>query len=322
MTNKTFKKCFTKILRVKIVLGAAICFLGITIQAQQTQSSPSPIEPAKKHSTSRSDSTSNSSAAAKKVRKILEFKDTDKMFQILDKGKWFYDETDCKKAFSLKVSADRKIIKFIYPKSEDKDEREYIFNVSEVGSYYIRGQYESEKRLDDNNKPQVWDFVFLSNDEFIWHRSDWEGLSATKPVTRCNESGKNIQDKKTLDEYVYKVGQTWSYKTRPNEKESFFIVVKIDADEKFGKIIHIALSNLKMKNPNSSNEFYKSANHLPFIEEAITKSAVKILKEKVELPDYEEGYNLWKEAFDAKKAGVYTASIAEVIEIMEKGLNQ
>ena len=99
-------------------------------------------------------------------------------------------------------------------------------------------------------------------------------------------------------------------------------MVKIDADEKFGKIIHIALRNLKMKNPNSSNEFYESVNHLPFTEEAIRKSAIKILKEKVELPDYEEGYDLWKEAFDAKKAGVYTASIAEVVQGMKSGLNQ
>lgn len=143
--------------------------------------------------------------------------------------------------------------------------------------------------------------------------------NAQNPTAKDTTVNSRNKDKM---EAKYKVGQMWSYKTRPKEKESYFIVLKIDADEKLGNIIHIALRNLKMKDPNSPNEFYESANHLPFTEEAISKSADKILKEKVELPDYEKGYRIWKEAFDAKKAGVYTTGIAEVVEVMEKGLSQ
>ncbi len=47
-----------------------------------------------------------------------------------------------------------------------------------------------------------------------------------------------------------------------------------------------------------------------------------MLKEKEDLPDFEEGYKIWKEGFDAGRAGFYTITIAEAVEIAEKSLNQ
>ena len=118
----------------------------------------------------------------------------------------------------------------------------------------------------------------------------------------------------------YKVGQVWSYKTRPNEKKSSFIILKVENHPKLGNIVHIALRGLKLKKPNG--DFIETAGHLPFAEEFINKSTIKLLKEKAELPDYEEGYGLWREAFEAGKAGVYTITIAEAVEVMEATLNQ
>ena len=120
----------------------------------------------------------------------------------------------------------------------------------------------------------------------------------------------------------YKVGQKWSYKTRPNEGDSYFIVVKVENHPKLGNIVHIALRNLKVKNPRSSDGITDKADHLPFSEKAIDESAVKVLKEKVDLPDYEEGYNIWRKAFDAKQAGIYTITLAKAIDVLEAGLNQ
>jgi hypothetical protein len=125
---------------------------------------------------------------------------------------------------------------------------------------------------------------------------------------------------KDTTESKYKVGQVWSYKTRPDEKRSTFIVLKVESHPKLGNIIHIALRGLKLRKPNG--EFIEAAGHLPFAEEAINKSGVKLLKEKSELTDYEEGYGMWREAFDAGKAGVYTITVAEAVGVMEETLNQ
>lgn len=118
------------------------------------------------------------------------------------------------------------------------------------------------------------------------------------------------------------VGQMWSYKARPQEEMSYFIIVKIDHDAKLGAIVHIAMRGLKMKNPRSPDGISDTVNHMPFTEEAVHRSALRLLKERVELPTYEKGYRMWREAFDADRAGVYTVSLAEAVKIMESTLNQ
>jgi hypothetical protein len=123
-------------------------------------------------------------------------------------------------------------------------------------------------------------------------------------------------------EVKYKVGQMWSYEARPHEEKSYFIIVKIESDAKLGTIVHIAMRGLKMKNPRSPDGISDTVNHMPFTEEAVKRSSLKLLQEKVELPDYKEGYQMWRDAFDAQRAGVYTITLAEAVMVMETSLNQ
>lgn len=123
-------------------------------------------------------------------------------------------------------------------------------------------------------------------------------------------------------ESKYKVGQQWSYQTRPGEEKSYFVVVKIDHDAKLGNIIHISMKRLRMKNRRSPDGISEDVNHMPFSKEAIDKSEPKLLKENVDLPSFEEGYRMWREAFDEGRAGIYTITIAEAVGAMETTLNQ
>jgi hypothetical protein len=140
-------------------------------------------------------------------------------------------------------------------------------------------------------------------------------------MTGIGSVAKNpIQNEKT--ESKYKVGQMWSYKARPHEEKSYFIIVKIENDAKLGTIVHVAMRGLKMTNPRSPDGISDRVNHMPFTEDAVNRSALKLLKEKVELPDYQEGYQVWRDAFDAERAGVYTITLAEAVKVMETTLNQ
>ncbi len=124
-------------------------------------------------------------------------------------------------------------------------------------------------------------------------------------------------------EAKYKPGQKWSYKTRPGEEDSYLIVLKVDKDAKLGNIIHIALRKLKMKNELSRDgSVSENVNHMPFSQEALDKSGLKLLEEKTDLPDFAEGYQMWREAFDAGRGGVYSITVAEVVNVMETGLNR
>jgi hypothetical protein len=46
--------------------------------------------------------------------------------------------------------------------------------------------------LTDDGKPVVWDFYFLSNDEFRWRRADWEQFAMTPSVIRCKDKPSSI----------------------------------------------------------------------------------------------------------------------------------
>ena len=132
------------------------------------------------------------------------------------------------------------------------------------------------------------------------------------------------QDKK-IDEKaasIYSVGQKWAYEAREGEKDSYLIILKIDRDAKLGNIIHIALRGLKIKNRRSPEGVSENVDHMPFSEEALKNSGLKLLKEKTELPDFDEGYQIWRKDFDAGRAGVYSITVAEAVKVMETALNQ
>ena len=106
--------------------------------------------------------------------------------------------------------------------------------------------------------------------------------------------------------------------TKPvKRKESTFTVLKIDSNSEYGNIINIAVSDLKIKSPEKPDGVTSEISYLPFTEKAINASAVKLLKEKGDLPDFEDGYYSWKENFENEKAGVYTFTIAEAINLIE-----
>ena len=118
----------------------------------------------------------------------------------------------------------------------------------------------------------------------------------------------------------YKIGQVWSYWTRPQEKNSSFVVVKVEKHPNLGNIIHIALRGLKIRTPNG--DFIETINHVPMPETALDSSGARLQSEKADLPDYEKPYRLWREAFDAGRGKVYGPSIAQVVQEVEARLNR
>jgi len=42
----------------------------------------------------------------------------------------------------------------------------------------------------------------------------------------------------------------------------------------------------------------------------------------VDLPNFQDGYQEWRDAFEAGRAGIYTITLAETVKVMEVTLNQ
>ena len=53
---------------------------------------------------------------------------------------------------------------------------------------------------------------------------------------------------------------------------------------------------------------------MPFAESAIERSVTSLERESGPVPDFAEGYQQWRQAFDAGKGGVFTITVAEAFD--------
>ncbi len=111
-------------------------------------------------------------------------------------------------------------------------------------------------------------------------------------------------------------GQEWSYKTRLNEPNSTFIVLKVDGD-----IIHIALINLKIRDLQSVKGYSNEISHLPIYRSALIKSSLRQVGEVDVLPEYDRGYKKWKKAYLDKQSVPFSLSIDDALNYIEKAIN-
>lgn len=110
----------------------------------------------------------------------------------------------------------------------------------------------------------------------------------------------------------YSPGQVWEYKTRETEKLSTITILKIEKYNDLGELIHIRVDHVKMINPIKGNEI-TALPHLPF-KKAALDSSVTQRKGMTSVPDFQEGYDTWKAAYDAGQAGAFETTIDETID--------
>ena len=118
----------------------------------------------------------------------------------------------------------------------------------------------------------------------------------------------------------FKVGQVWKYKTRPNEENSVLTIAKIENEPKNGNIVHITVTNLKIKNQHSPSGYTDLIGHMPLAESAVAESVTELSDETPDLSAYEEGYQDWREAFDNGRGGIWTVSVSECVAAMEQAI--
>ena len=126
------------------------------------------------------------------------------------------------------------------------------------------------------------------------------------------------RQRRSSPQIAFAVGQQWSYRTRPSESESRILIQRLENDPKLGQIVHIRVLKVRFK---TRDRELSELRHMPYQGKALRKDILKLEKTGLPVPaDYLEGYQSWRTAFDAGKAGIFTASVAEVIEGMERGI--
>jgi hypothetical protein len=118
----------------------------------------------------------------------------------------------------------------------------------------------------------------------------------------------------------YKPGQVWHYRARPGEEQSTLTILKVESHPKLGTIAHVGLTGLRIKNPNAPGGLTSEATHLPFSEKSVDDSVTTVANPSGPVPDYHDGYNTWRKSFDDGKAGVFTITVAEAVDVMARAI--
>src|SRR5690242_19983447 len=98
----------------------------------------------------------------------------------------------------------------------------------------------------------------------------------------------------------FRAGQVWAFKTPSQHPNARLIILRVDGDQRLGNIVHVAVTGVSYGNGQNT------IGHLPFAESAVEQSVTALERESGTVPDFAEGYRMWREAFDAGKAGVFT----------------
>ena len=116
-------------------------------------------------------------------------------------------------------------------------------------------------------------------------------------------------------------GQIWKYKTRKGEEDSKILILKIEKNKIDKIIVHVFVMDVNIENQKSKAETYREIKHLPFSKKAILDSITKLESSNNTLPDYKDGYDEWKAAYENGKGGVFSIEVKEAIDYIEQTIN-
>jgi len=110
-----------------------------------------------------------------------------------------------------------------------------------------------------------------------------------------------------------KIGQKYSFITDEDHPSPYFVVCAIDSEQGVD-IASIFIGGLRFKNSMTDSGYGTEISHAPVQVQSLLDSNPSLIAENVEIPDYQEGYKVWREAFEAGEAGYFTISAADVVK--------
>lgn len=119
----------------------------------------------------------------------------------------------------------------------------------------------------------------------------------------------------------YDIGQIWEYQSRSGEEVSHIYIVRIDDHERLGKLYHIYIDGVQVKNPYIERGVQNIIPHIPVEERTLDESLTRLIEITEVLPDPSNGYNVWKQAFDSGEGGVFNIPVKQIIQYIEDATN-
>jgi|GEM_PF-496092 len=113
-----------------------------------------------------------------------------------------------------------------------------------------------------------------------------------------------------LENFDYREGQKWSYRTRRLERKSTVAIRKIEQHGEFGKVFHVSVTHVI-----DSEVIYHP--HFAVAETTMFESLKKCLGKCDPDSEFATLHQRWKVALDQGGAGVLSGSLSEIVDFAE-----
>jgi hypothetical protein len=115
----------------------------------------------------------------------------------------------------------------------------------------------------------------------------------------------------------YAEGQVWTYDHRPGEDGSRVVIRKIGVEPEDGEVFHVSILGVKLRNHRVPGGAQPAMHHAAVLRTTLDKSLREPTLTSDEDTTWENGYAVWRQAYDNGDAGVFELSVAEILGYIE-----
>lgn len=120
----------------------------------------------------------------------------------------------------------------------------------------------------------------------------------------------------------FKVGQVWTYKTRPGEEKSTLTVLKVEKFINTDTIVHVRVDGVKIYSPAAAAGYVTEIGHMPFQKKALLASVIAVVGRNDTTLALLSGYAGWRNAMDSGKAGYFVTTVPQAITNIDSAMHR
>jgi hypothetical protein len=115
----------------------------------------------------------------------------------------------------------------------------------------------------------------------------------------------------------YAEGQVWTYDHRPGEDGSRVVIRKIGVEPEDGEVFHVSILGVRLRNHRVPGGAQPAMHHAAVLRTSLDKSLRELTTASDQGTAWENGYAVWRQAYDNGDAGVFELSVAEILGYIE-----
>lgn len=119
----------------------------------------------------------------------------------------------------------------------------------------------------------------------------------------------------------FKAGQTWRMRGRPQDEDAHIHILGVIENGVDERVYSIAITGVCIRNPGLADGVQTFLPHAPVTHDVLAADAIELVANDgptADHPDFSEAYSEFRALYDEGEAGVFTISLAEILDLIEQ----